>query len=60
MNHLKTSGIMSGSGLISYTGGQYINESVHIGVWKIIAMLVFMTIIGVVNKLVLDRLAIKK
>jgi len=60
LHHLKTSSIMSGSGMISFTGGQYITSTVPDNLWKTLALFLFMTIMGVASKLVLDRLVVKR
>jgi hypothetical protein len=59
-NHLKTSGIMSGSGLVSCAGSQFITSAVSDNFWRTIATYVFLTLMGVTGKLVLDRVNAKK
>jgi hypothetical protein len=51
---------MSGSGLVSFAGGQYITSTVTNDIWKTLAMFTFFTLIGVTNKLILDRVVVKK
>lgn len=51
---------MSGSGLVSFAGGQYITSSVTHDLWKTLALFLFMTIMGVTSKLVLDHVNPKK
>ena len=58
VQHIKTSGIMTGSGMISATGAQLIGNSLH-GIWQNVILFSFMTGMGVVSKLVLDKVAVK-
>lgn len=60
LQHLKTSGIMSGSGLVSCAGAQYIASNLANDIWKTVAMFLFFTAVGVTNKLIMERVAIKK
>ncbi len=60
LNHLKTSSIMSGSGMVSFAGGQYLTSAVADSIWKTAVMFLFFTVMGVISKLVLDRVVVKK
>lgn len=59
-SHLKTSSIMSGSGLVSFAGMQYISLNLADNFWRTLVLFIFTTAIGVTNKLILDRVVIKK
>ena len=55
LTHVKTSGIMAGNGMVSYSGVQILSNSISDSIIKSIVLFVFMTTMGVVSKLVLDR-----
>jgi hypothetical protein len=60
LQHLKTSSIMSGNGLVSFAGIQYISSNTTDNIWRTIAIFLFTTVMGVTSKLILDRVNIKK
>jgi hypothetical protein len=60
INHLKTSGIGTVSGMSCYAGGQYLNTAIQDGLLRNIAIFGLFTIMGVTSKLILDRIATKK
>jgi hypothetical protein len=51
---------MSGSGMVSFAGGQYITSNVADNLVKTFVLFLFMTTMGVVSKLVLDRIKVDK
>lgn len=51
---------MSGSGMVSFAGGQYISSNVADNLVKTFVLFLFMTTMGVVSKLVLDYVKIDK
>jgi len=59
LHHLKTSGIMTGSGMASYAGGQLVSNSIGDSFWKTVALFAYMTVSGVILKLVLEHMASK-
>jgi hypothetical protein len=59
-NHLKTSSIMSGSGLVSFAGMQYISTNLADNFFRTLMLFLFTTAMGVTSKLVLERFAVKK
>jgi hypothetical protein len=59
-NHLKTSGISTTSGMACYAGGQYLNSTIPDSLWRVISLFLLMTTLGVISKLVLDRVSAAK
>jgi hypothetical protein len=59
ITHVKTSGIMAGNGMVSYSGVQLLSNSISDSVMRGIVLFIFMTTMGVVSKLILDRVAPK-
>jgi hypothetical protein len=57
--HAKTSGIMAGNGLVSYAGIQFLSGEIKDAVFKTAALFLFMTVMGIVSKLVLDKVGPK-
>jgi len=55
LNHLKTSGIGTTSGMICYSGGQYLNSTIADGLWRSLALFGLLTAMGVLSKLVMDK-----
>jgi hypothetical protein len=55
LTHVKTSGIMAGNGMVSYSGVQLLSNGISDSVIKGVALFMFMTTMGVISKLVLDR-----
>ena len=55
LQHLKSSGIGTMSGMGCYAGGQYINSAITDGLLKALALFGLMTAMGVVSKLVLEH-----
>jgi hypothetical protein len=60
LNHLKTSGIGTTSGMACYAGVQYINSAISDGLLRALALFGLMTTLSVCSKLVMDRVAAKK
>lgn len=60
LQHLKTSSIMSGNGLVSFAGIQYISTNLSDNFARTLIIFLFTTIMGVTSKLILDRVNIKK
>jgi len=60
LQHLKTSGIGTTSGMICYSGGQYLNTAIADNIWKSVALFLLMTTMGVISKLVIERIAKRK
>lgn len=54
-SHLKTSGIMTGSGMVSYYGGQLVTTSIKNMLLSTVTLFILMVTMGVVSKLVLDK-----
>jgi len=59
-SHLKTSSIMSGSGLVSFAGMQYISSNLADNFFRTVMLFLFTTAMGVTSKLVLDKFNAKK
>jgi hypothetical protein len=59
LGHIKASGIMSGSGMVSYAGGQYLNTAITESLWRSLALFLLFTCMGVISKLVLDKVSKK-
>ena len=53
--HLKTSGIMTGSGMASYLGGQFVTAQIKDALMSTAVLFLFMTTMGVVSKLVVEK-----
>lgn len=51
---------MSGSGMVSFAGGQYITTTISDSLWKTVALFGFMTVMGVVSKFVVSKVVVKK
>jgi hypothetical protein len=59
-NHLKTSSVTTTSGMLAYNGSQYIASSVQDSIWKTIGVFVVTLGFGIMSKLILDKVVIKK
>jgi hypothetical protein len=59
-SHLKTSSIMSGNGLVSFAGIQFLSTNLADNFYRTLAIFLFSTAMGVGSKLVLDRISPKK
>jgi hypothetical protein len=60
IQHLKTSGITTTSGMLAYNGSQYIASSVQDSIWKTVGIFIVTLGFGLVSKLILDKVAVKK
>jgi hypothetical protein len=60
VNHLKTSSVTTTSGMLAYNGSQYIASSVQDSIWKTIGVFVVTLGFGIMSKLILDKVVIKK
>lgn len=60
LNHLKTSSVTTTSGMLAYNGSQYIASSVQDSIWKTVGVFVITLGFGLVSKLILDKVAVKK
>jgi hypothetical protein len=60
LQHLKTSGIGTTSGMICYSGGQYLNTAITDNFLKTLCLFGLMTAMGVCSKLLMDKIAKKK
>jgi hypothetical protein len=58
--HLKTSSIMSGSGLVSFAGMQFLSSNLADNIWRTVAIFIFSTAMGIGSRLILDRVTVKK
>jgi hypothetical protein len=60
IQHLKTSGITTTSGMLAYNGSQYIASSVQDSIWKTVGVFVITLGFGIMSKLILDKVVVKK